>query len=131
MVGTRGATVVSPSHDDHRGGAAAGEDLPERYGFLAVYGEVILGLDCQDARGEPALVHRRLPPCGVEVAFASASAPAYPGHGQGEVQQVGGEAPPECGACSAETAGMGVGGGDDVLDVGFAGPLEVRPVQRP
>ena len=71
------------------------------------------------ARGEPALVHRRLLPRGVEVAFVSPSAPAYLGRGQGEVQQVRGEPPPECGAGSAETAVVGAGNGDHVLDVGL------------
>ena len=106
-IGGRGGRVawrcggVARCGDDHRSGGAARQDALECGGLAAVDGEAVLALDRDDARGESARVHRRLPFGGVETALAAGAAAVHLGSREGEVERVGREAAPDGGAGGA------------------------------
>ena len=60
----------------------------------------------------------------VEGAFAGFAATVHLRAGQGEIEQVGGEAPPGFGIGGAQAAVMGFGDGNDVFDIGLEGGPE-------
>ena len=81
--------------------------------------------DRNDARGKPALVAGREPFAGIQTAFAAAPAAVDLRSGEREVQGILGEAGAGGAIGAAKAAVVGLGDGDDVLDVGVARAREV------
>ena len=73
-------------------------------GLAAVDAERVFPLHGDDARREPALVHRRLPCGGVMGALAAGAAAVHRRRGEGKVERVGREAAPFGGAGGAQAA---------------------------
>ena len=113
--------------EDHLDGVTARKNPFECGSLSPVYGQCVRALDRDDARGVPAAVHRRQPFCEIEGAFSAASASVHLGRSQGQVEQVGSEAPPKIGAGCAEPAVMSLGDGNDVLDIGLSRGRVVPP----
>ena len=100
-----------------KGGRRAGGKHPvQGVGLLAVNGQAVLLANANDALREPALVPVRQPFGGVTGAFLST---IHPRTGQGQIQEVRGEAPARLGRGGTQPAVMRFRPRDDVLDVGL------------
>ena len=111
-----GSPVLFRGAELHLGRSANAEHAVEGGGFPAVYCEPVFPLDGDDAGGEPAAVVGWEPGRRVVGALAAGAAAVHHGGREGEVDEIGGETAALGGRGGAETAVMGFGDGDNVLD---------------
>ena len=105
--------------EHHRRGRAARQHALQSVRLAAVDGKLVFAAHRDDARGEPASVHRRHPVGCVMGAFAAATATVHLGRCQCEVEKVVREAPPRGAARSAQAAVVRFGNRHDGIDIGL------------